>query len=43
MFVRTAALVDPSYYNNLRAIYQQISSADQQQMVLSRVTEAGTN
>jgi hypothetical protein len=43
MFVRTAALVDPSYYNNLRAIYQQISSADQQQIVLSRVTEAEAN
>jgi len=43
MFVRTSALLDPSYYNNLRAIYQQISSSDQQQMVLSRAAEAGTN
>ena len=43
MFVRTSALLDPSYYNNLRAIYQQISNADQQQMVLSRVTDAAAN
>ena len=43
MFVRSAALLDPSYYNNLRAIYRQISSSDQQQMVLSRAGEAGGN
>jgi hypothetical protein len=42
-FVRTSALLDPSLYGNLRYIYQQISAADQQQIVLSRVDNAAGN
>lgn len=42
-FVRTSALVDPSLYTSLRNIYQRISSADQQQIVLSRASDAGAN
>jgi hypothetical protein len=42
-FVRTSALVDPSLYSSLRNMYQRISSADQQQIVLSRAADAGAN
>jgi len=36
-------LVDPSLYSSLRNMYQRISSADQQQIVLSRAADAGAN
>jgi len=42
-FIRTATLIEPSLYNNLRAIYRQISSADQQQIVLSQPAETASN
>ena len=35
-FVRATSMLDPSMYNTLRYIYQRISRADQQEMVLSR-------
>jgi hypothetical protein len=42
-FVRTSALVDPSLYSSLRNIYQRISSADQQQIVLSHAADSSAN
>jgi len=42
-FVRASALIDPSLYSSLRNIYQRISAADQQQIVLSRAADAGAN
>jgi hypothetical protein len=42
-FVRTSALIDPSLYSSLRNIYQRISAADQQQIVLSRAADTGAN
>jgi hypothetical protein len=42
-FVRTTSMLDPSMYNTLRYIYQRISRADQQQIVLSRGAEVSTN
>jgi hypothetical protein len=42
-FVRNSSMLDPSVYNALRFIYQRISRADQQQIVLSRATEMSAN
>jgi len=42
-FVRATSMLDPSMYNTLRYIYQRISSADQQEMVLSRGGEVSAN
>jgi hypothetical protein len=42
-FDRASALVDPSLYSTLRYIYQRISTADQQQIVMSRAADAGVN
>lgn len=42
-FVRSAAMLDPSLYSALRFVYQRISRADQQQVVLSKAGELAGN
>ncbi len=39
-FIRTAAVIDPSLYSNLRFSYKRISNADQQQLVFDRTDQA---
>ena len=42
-FVRTFALIDPFLYDSLRTVYGRIATADEQQIVLNRPTEAAGN
>jgi hypothetical protein len=39
-FIRTAAVIDPSLYSNLRYSYKRVSNADQQQLVFDRTDQA---
>jgi hypothetical protein len=41
-FVRSTAMLDSSLYSALRFVYQRISRADQQQIVLSRAGDVAT-
>jgi hypothetical protein len=42
-FIRTSAVLDSSLYSTLRYVYQKISAADQQQIVLDRAGQTASN